>query len=90
MSDRSRYLCQGCGFVSPKWLGRCPDCGSWNTLIEEVAGGSRASRACAAGGSDALPLPLDKISAADAPRIPTGPCIGARRAATGIAAASEP
>ena len=72
MSDRSRYLCQGCGFVSPKWLGRCPDCGSWNSLVEEAAGISRANRARPAGEADALPLPLDKISADDAPRIPTG------------------
>lgn len=29
------YQCQSCGFVSPKWLGKCPDCGQWNTLVEE-------------------------------------------------------
>jgi DNA repair protein RadA/Sms len=30
------FICQTCGFRSPKWLGRCPTCGEWNTLIEEV------------------------------------------------------
>jgi len=29
------YQCQSCGYTSPKWLGRCPDCGEWNTLVEE-------------------------------------------------------
>ncbi len=29
------YQCQACGFVSPKWLGKCPDCGQWNSLVEE-------------------------------------------------------
>ncbi|MGI5861881.1 MAG: DNA repair protein RadA [Myxococcales bacterium] len=30
------YSCQSCGHKEPKWLGRCPDCGGWNTLVEEV------------------------------------------------------
>ena len=40
---RVRYTCQTCGYTSPKWLGRCPDCGEWNTFAEEVApdGGTR-------------------------------------------------
>lgn len=29
------YQCQLCGYTSPKWLGKCPDCGEWNTLVEE-------------------------------------------------------
>ena len=31
----SQFVCQECGGVSPKWLGKCPDCGSWNSLVEE-------------------------------------------------------
>ncbi len=31
------YVCQSCGYQTPKWLGRCPDCGQWNSLVEEVA-----------------------------------------------------
>ncbi len=34
--DRIMYVCQGCGYQTPKWLGRCPDCGQWNALAEEV------------------------------------------------------
>jgi DNA repair protein RadA/Sms len=30
------YFCQSCGFESPKWLGKCPSCGQWNTLVEEI------------------------------------------------------
>jgi len=33
--DRSLYVCQECGGTSPKWLGRCPDCGAWNSLVEQ-------------------------------------------------------
>ena len=32
----SQYLCQNCGYISLKWLGKCPDCSSWNTFVEEV------------------------------------------------------
>jgi DNA repair protein RadA/Sms len=35
--DRSRYVCQSCGAVAPKWQGRCDACGEWNTLVEEAA-----------------------------------------------------
>lgn len=30
------YACQNCGHQSPKWLGKCPDCNQWNTLVEEA------------------------------------------------------
>ncbi|MDJ1468232.1 DNA repair protein RadA [Xanthocytophaga flava] len=33
---RTVYFCQNCGTQSPKWLGRCPSCGEWNTFVEEV------------------------------------------------------
>jgi len=29
------YVCQSCGSQSPRWMGKCPDCGQWNTLVEE-------------------------------------------------------
>jgi DNA repair protein RadA/Sms len=34
---RAVYVCQECGYESPKWLGRCPNCTGWNTLVEEQA-----------------------------------------------------
>jgi DNA repair protein RadA/Sms len=33
---KSIFVCQNCGFQTPKWMGRCPGCGEWSTLIEEV------------------------------------------------------
>ncbi len=33
---QTRYVCQNCGAVFPKWYGRCPECGTWNSLVEEV------------------------------------------------------
>ena len=37
------YICQNCGYKSPKWLGKCPDCGSWNSLVEEIISDSHIS-----------------------------------------------
>lgn len=36
MKAKSKYICQQCGYESPKWLGKCPGCGAWNTLAEEL------------------------------------------------------
>jgi len=36
-SPKSVFACQSCGSQSPKWLGRCPDCGAWNSFVEERA-----------------------------------------------------
>lgn len=33
---KTRYVCQVCGSTQPKWMGRCPDCGEWNTLVETL------------------------------------------------------
>jgi DNA repair protein RadA/Sms len=37
MKSKAVFICQNCGFNSPKWLGRCPSCGEWNSMIEEMA-----------------------------------------------------
>lgn len=36
MKSRSVFVCQQCGYESPSWLGKCPSCGSWNSLVETV------------------------------------------------------
>lgn len=33
---KSKFVCQECGYESPKWMGKCPGCGSWNRMVEEV------------------------------------------------------
>jgi DNA repair protein RadA/Sms len=33
---KTAYFCQNCGHNSPKWLGKCPSCGEWNTFVEEI------------------------------------------------------
>lgn len=70
-APRSIYACQQCGNQSTKWLGRCPECGNWNTYVEEqVRGepaGTRAARRSAAPGSH--PMPLAEVQFASANRL---------------------
>ncbi|HMM23148.1 MAG TPA: DNA repair protein RadA [Selenomonadales bacterium] len=64
-----RYVCQECGADSPKWLGRCPGCGAWNTMVEELA------TKPAAGGHllpPAKPRPVSQVDGGSVPRLTTG------------------
>jgi DNA repair protein RadA/Sms len=65
----SVFECQSCGYSSAKWLGRCPDCGSWNSFTEEKA---RPAAGKTSGLSTARPLRLSEISSTEAPRVATG------------------
>lgn len=64
---KTRYVCQTCGSVQPKWMGRCPDCGEWNTLQETIVEPSRAGAASPAARQALVertrPQPLDDIVA---------------------------
>ncbi len=57
-NPRTVFACQSCGFQSPRWLGRCPDCQSWNTLVEErqEVGAEPARYALKGGASEAQPI----------------------------------
>ena len=74
--DKIAYVCSNCGQESPKWIGKCPACGQWNTFKEiRVAGDSRqqAATTAAASAGHALRknkvLKLKDISSHDDPRI---------------------
>ena len=74
--DKTIYTCTECGGTSPKWLGKCPHCGAWNTLEEtraEPAAGKNRMQALARGLNAAQPVTtLSEIEAADVARTPTG------------------
>jgi len=73
--DKSIYLCSECGGSNPKWLGKCPHCGAWNTLEETVAesgtGGGKTHRFQSLAKSAPVAT-LAEIDAADVERTPTG------------------
>jgi len=70
------FRCSSCGYSQPKWLGRCPDCGEWNTFEEQfIEAAPAAGFACAVPvrqTDEAHPIPLAHIEAHDAVRITTG------------------
>ncbi|RZM00498.1 MAG: DNA repair protein RadA, partial [Variovorax sp.] len=77
--EKTNYVCSTCGGTSAKWLGKCPHCGAWNTLVEQVAqaaGGGPANNrfsapfAALAGTSEIAVL--SEIQASDVDRTPTG------------------
>ena len=60
-SPRAVFLCSACGNESPKWFGRCPHCGEWNTAVEETARAAPSAGGHRYGAGGALPLRLDEI-----------------------------
>jgi DNA repair protein RadA/Sms len=70
--DRSRFVCQACGAVSPKWQGRCDACGDWNTLIEETTAPRGPGPAAKTAGGRRVEFVGLKGESAPPPRIVTG------------------
>lgn len=76
---KTSYFCQNCGHQSAKWLGRCPACGEWNTIVEEVVQkdeperGNWRSPSAGPGGAKvaAKPKALHAINYEEQPRIQT-------------------
>lgn len=73
---KTEYVCTNCGYDSPKWYGKCPSCGSWNTMEEMVLREEKNARSgvnipgCAGKGS--RPIPLKEISITSDTRFSTG------------------
>ena len=68
------FKCSECGAVHPKWLGRCPDCGQWNTLQEFIQDPNAVSAKLVGGtlAQKARPVPLATVQAQEAGRLQTG------------------
>ncbi|CAN7274428.1 DNA repair protein RadA [Pseudorhodoferax sp. LjRoot39] len=71
--EKSIYTCSECGGTSPKWLGKCPHCEAWNTLVETVAQPAASGRNRFAALAPAAELQvLADIEASEVARTPTG------------------
>ena len=68
---KTAFFCQHCGNQSPKWLGKCPACGEWNTYVEEVI---QKQEATAPGVRSvqkvSKPRPIHDLQSAQLPRFP--------------------
>ena len=72
---KTMFVCQQCGYDAPKWLGRCPGCGQWNTMAQEVIQQEKDSRqqGLNLGLSDkSRPVPITQVRVEDLPRITSG------------------
>jgi DNA repair protein RadA/Sms len=68
--NRTVFVCQQCGHQSARWVGRCPDCGEWDSLVEEsIAPPTRSSGAASA---ESKPQVLATVTRPDEPRLRTG------------------
>lgn len=80
MKFQSKYICQQCGYTSGGWLGKCPQCDSWNSLVEEVVetgvtkgtGESRLRQGYGGQAREIKPLRLSEIKTAGTQRLKTG------------------
>jgi DNA repair protein RadA/Sms len=71
--EKIQFQCQQCGYVSPKWLGRCPDCDVWNSFKEETALKFHSSKSSeGAKGSHAQAYLINEVSTDNKDRIITG------------------
>ena len=71
----TKFVCSTCGYETPKWMGRCPDCGEWNSLVEEVVRPASPGSRSAAGGrgtTTARSQPIGAIDREEHPRRVTG------------------
>ncbi|MCC8034329.1 MAG: DNA repair protein RadA [Rikenellaceae bacterium] len=71
---KKAFFCRECGNESPKWLGRCPACGQWNTFTEEIIqrGSSSPSTSFKPKAGAALPVPVSEIQRQERSRIDLG------------------
>lgn len=69
--EKTVYVCSNCGQDSPKWVGKCPSCGEWNTYVEEIVRKEVPNKRPVSGIETAKPKPitLNEIEADDEPRI---------------------
>jgi len=70
---KKTYVCQECGYEAPRWLGKCPSCNEWNTMVEEIENRGRPSTALEARGTGVIrPVTLEEVALHDEIRDSTG------------------
>lgn len=71
VKDKKQFVCSACGSIQLRWAGKCPECGEWNSLVEEVVRAPEKARPQNAGSADgtATPVSLAAIVHDDHPRL---------------------
>lgn len=69
VKKKTKFVCQACSYESPKWMGKCPGCQAWNTMVEEYITKGPVFQT---GGQESVsPVPITAIEAGQEERIPT-------------------
>ena len=68
----TQFVCSECGYASPKWLGRCPDCGKFNTLIEEAISPAPTAKKQNPLRAYSRPTPLSQVTFEKYERVSSG------------------
>lgn len=69
---KSIFVCQQCGYESPKWMGKCPSCGSWNSMTEEIRSQDTKSRGTGVSMTSSKPRTINEIKSSEYDRMDTG------------------
>ncbi|MDE6246897.1 MAG: DNA repair protein RadA [Muribaculaceae bacterium] len=69
VKTKSVFFCSNCGYESPKWLGKCPSCGEWNTFAEEKISVGKKDKRNKGLVERSKPIRLSEIESLDEPRI---------------------
>ena len=76
MKNKSVFFCTECGNETPKWSGRCPACGAWNTIVEQQGSAGKGKKSTSSSGKTPLhtvkAIPLTEIETTDELRFSTG------------------
>ncbi|MGB2689486.1 MAG: ATPase domain-containing protein, partial [Desulfobacterales bacterium] len=73
-TSKTIFSCQTCGYQTPKWMGKCPDCGQWQSFVEEIITVRPAHQGARRilSSSQTKPVPLDAIALDPEERLLTG------------------
>jgi len=73
VKKKTKFMCNDCGYESPKWMGRCPGCGNWNTMVEEIEIVSKGPRGAFKHSTSTTQkaVPIIHVETVEEPRIVT-------------------
>jgi len=72
-TSKTVFSCQACGYQTPKWMGKCPDCGEWQSFVEEIQSGKSGQRGRGIlSASQPKPVPIDAVELDPEDRFLTG------------------
>ena len=69
---KTKFVCQNCGYSSAKWLGRCPECGSWDSMAQEIETPAKPQQSFLMPQEAPKPKTLDKVMLTEVERLQTG------------------